>query len=339
MPSLTTYTKTTEANILANPPTADGEMAFATDTKKLFLSEGTNWVFWSPSKHFGKYQLGSNQVARPFNHVDISQAGTCFDSNGVPSADGGSVAKVKDLVTGTFIESNTSLQQPTMVSDSGTTPLVLPSGDARINNLPVLQFNGTQFLQPSREMMSNRLHVSGTTVMFVCRQTPQPKNADNTADSVHYDSAGTYSAVCGQWKSVSITGRKDTNTSKYWYTQFNKSGVNPTWYNRYQGDQGECTLFTARASNNPDTDRQDVAWRIVSSFGSQKTYGDEYYKTSSASDNYIALGGLQIGTNDTHPGYTMRGEIGEIIWWSESLSDADFNTAGQYLSTKWGFTW
>ena len=47
MPTLTSYTKSTEENILNNPPSADGEMAFSTDTKKLFISQGTEWSYWS----------------------------------------------------------------------------------------------------------------------------------------------------------------------------------------------------------------------------------------------------------------------------------------------------
>ena len=340
MPTLTTYTKSTEANILSTPPSVDGEMAYATDTKKLFLSEGTNWVFWSPTKHLGKYQLGAGTVARPFNHIDISQTSTCLDSDGLPVTNGGSVARIRDLVSNSYIEASTALQQPTMVSDSGTFPLVLPTGDARINSLPVLQFNGTQYLNPSIEMMRNRIYASGMTVMFVCRQTPQPKNADNTADSVHYDSTGNYSAVCGQWKSISITPRKDSNVSKYWYTQFNKMTITKTYSNRYDGDAGECTLFTARASNNPNSNRQDVSWRVVSSLGSQKNSTEgEYHRQTTGSDTDIPFGGLQLGINSNHSAYPMRGEFGEIIFWSESLSDLDYKTAGEYMANKWGFTW
>ena len=236
MATLTTYTKSTEANILSTPPTADGELAFSTDTKKLFLSEGTDWVIWNADRTHGKYQLGAEVVARPFNHIDISQTSTCLDTNGLEAADNGSVAKVRDLVSGAYIEASTALQQPVLISQSGTTPLVLPTGDARINNLPVLQFDGTQYLNPSIEMMRNRRYASGLTLMFVCRQTPQPKNADGSDDSVYYDSAGNYSAVCGQFKSVSISSRKDTNISKYWYTTFNKVNVSNTNYNRYDGD-------------------------------------------------------------------------------------------------------
>jgi len=340
MPTLTTYTKSTEANILSTPPSVDGEMAYATDTKKLFLSEGTNWVFWSPTKHLGKYQLGAGTVARPFNHIDISQTSTCLDSNGLPVTNGGSVAKIKDLVSDTFVEASTALQQPTMVSDSGTLPLVLPTGDARINNLPVLQFNGTQYLEPSIEMNRNRVYASGMTVMLVVRQTPQPKNADGTADSVHYDSAGNYSAITGQYASTSITSRKDSNTSKYWYTTFNGLGINPTFMNRYEGDDGECTLFTARGSINANSNRQDVSWRVVTSLGSQKnSTNGEYYRATTASTRDYDLGGLYVGKNVTHAGYPMRGEIGEIIFWSESLSDSDYKTAGEYMANKWGFTW
>ena len=339
MATLTTYTKSTEANILSNPPSADGEMAFATDTKKLFLSEGTDWVFWSPTKYLGKYQLGSNLVARPFNHIDISQTNTCLDSNGLAVTNGGSVAKIKDLISNSYVEAETALQQPTMVSAAGTTPLVLPNGDARINNLPVLQFDGTQFLKPSVEMMRNRVYASGMTVMVVIRQTPQPKSADGTTDSTYFDSTGAYSSVTGQYNSIWIAPRKDSNISKYWYNGFNGVGVSATNMNRYDGDQGECTLFTARGSINANSNRQDITWRVVTSLGSQKTYGDEYFRGVYGSSDDYEFGGVQIGTNSNYSAYPMRGEIGEIIWWSESLSDSDYNKAGQYLSNKWGFTW
>jgi hypothetical protein len=339
MATLTTYTKSTEANILSNPPSADGEMAFATDTKKLFLSEGTDWVFWSPTKYLGKYQLGSELVARPFNHIDISQTNTCLDSNGLAVTDGGSVARIRDLISNSYVETSTALQQPTMVSAAGTTPLALPNGDARINNLPVLQFDGSQYLNPSIEMKRNRIYASGVTVMAVIRQTPQPKNLDNTADSLYWIPDGNYSAVTGQYNSIWIAPRKDSNVSKYWYNGFNGLGINTQGMNYYDGDQGECTLFTARGSINPNSNRQDIMLRIVTSLGSQKTYNTEYSRSTNASTDDYEFGGVQIGTNAQYSTYTMRGEIGEIIWWSESLSDSDYNKAGQYLSSKWGFTW
>lgn len=347
MPTLTSYTKSTEANILSTPPTADGEMAFSTDTKKLFISEGTDWVFWRSDKTLGKYQLGADSVARPFHHIDASSTSQNLDSNGLVVGNGGSVAKIKDLASGEYLEAETALQQPTLVSESGTTPFALPSGDARINGLPVWQFNGSQFLEPSIEMKRQRIHTNSLTVMMVVRQVPQPKSADDSTDSVHYLSGFSYTAFCGLWNDTSFTSRTDTNTSKYTYNNIAGIGLNPSRINRYEGDQGECSLITWRFAVNPYANKYDVENRHVSSLGSQILYGtstagvnnNDTYRNSSSSTRSVNLGGLRLGTNQTHSTNKMRGEIGEIIVWPESLSQDDYDKAGNYLSNKWGFTW
>ena len=116
MPTLTSYTKSTEENILNNPPSADGEMAFSTDTKKLFISQGTEWSYWSADKTLGNYYLGPDPVPRPFHHFDPTVSTSMVDSNGLPVSNGGSVAAIKDLAGGAKIESDTALQQPTLIS-------------------------------------------------------------------------------------------------------------------------------------------------------------------------------------------------------------------------------
>lgn len=74
MADITSYRKDTEKNILASPPTADGELAFATDTYKFFISVGDHWSIYYNSKNFGKYTLtdGYDLNYKPIYHLDAS---------------------------------------------------------------------------------------------------------------------------------------------------------------------------------------------------------------------------------------------------------------------------
>lgn len=343
MPTLTSYTKASEATIISTPPTADGEMAFSTDTKKLFISEGTEWRYWTADKTLGKYYLGTDQVARPFHHFDPTVNANMEDSSGQPVSNGGSIAKIKDLIGGEKIEAITALQQPTLVSDSGTTPLFLPTGDARINNLPVWQFDGNHYLEPSIEMKRQRTHVTGYTAMFVCRQTPQIKTADGSANSTYYQNNG-YSPIMGIYQGISHTFRNDTNASKYIYNDVASNAFNVTNMNRYEGDQGEASLYSFRTSINPYGNFCDAEIRHITSLGSQLNSAQtEYYRASNAhpitTTWHIPMGGLRLGVNAKYSTSRFHGEIGEILIWSESLNQDDWNTAGSYLANKWGFTW
>jgi hypothetical protein len=338
MPTLTTYTKATEANILANPPTADGEMAFSTDTKKLFISEGTEWRYWQADKSIGKYQLGSELVSRPVYHIDPSQSSYLFDENGLNVTNGGSIAKIKDQITGRFIEAPNALSQPTYIGSAGTTPLALPNGDARINGLPVMQFDGiSQYLEPSIEMIRDRSHSNGITYMAVFRQTPQRKTADSSTDSTYWVNRQ-YTPVLGVRDAISFTPRNDTNASNYIYTT-HIGAINMINMNKYEGDQGECSLITSRFANNPNSSSGYLEIRHITSLGSQKTYGNEYYRVPTGFHWQIPFAGLRIGINAQYVGYRYAGEIGEIIVWPESLSQEDYDNAGSYLANKWGFIW
>ena len=86
----------------------------------------------------------------------------------------------------------------------------------------------------------------------------------------------------------------------------------------------------------------------MTSLGSQRSFGntstigvnDYDFKHYTTSNTYsFPLGGLRLGINATHSSQKYRGEIGEIIIWPESLSEEHYNTAGEYLADKWGFTW
>ena len=84
----------------------------------------------------------------------------------------------------------------------------------------------------------------------------------------------------------------------------------------------------------------NAEFRHITSLGSQLNSSQgEIDRFSSGSSSSIGFGGLRLGTNNTHSSQKMRGEIGEVIVWAESLSESDYNKAGSYLANKWGFTW
>ena len=79
MPQLTSYTKDTQSNILSNPPTADGQIAFATDTYQFYISEGTNWRSYQARKIYGNYAL-TESITLSSQRI-IQEASLCANRN------------------------------------------------------------------------------------------------------------------------------------------------------------------------------------------------------------------------------------------------------------------
>lgn len=120
MADITSYRKDTERNILASPPTADGQLAFSTDTYKFFISVGDHWSVYYNSKNFGKYTLsdGYNLNYKPIYHLDASDSFFLRNAAGTTPSHLDSVTKIICKSTGKEITGSSSTA-PKYITEPG----------------------------------------------------------------------------------------------------------------------------------------------------------------------------------------------------------------------------
>ncbi len=66
-------------------------------------------------------------------------------------------------------------------------------------------------------------------------------------------------------------------------------------------------------------------------------YDGTLVNSGSGAANYTVIS-MHIGASSTLA-FPLNGMIAEIVLYNSSLSDADANTVGNYLATKWGISW
>jgi hypothetical protein len=102
------------------------------------------------------------------------------------------------------------------------------------------------------------------------------------------------------------------------------------------------------AVNNETGALPGAVWAAVSTNGStldQHLYrnGNAPYSAGGAASAADVTGGYLIGgrwlSSAVSGSYRLNGWVAEVVTYSSNLSTADKNTVGQYLATKWGFTW
>lgn len=328
MAILNQYTKAPEATIIANPPTADGAMAFSTDTKKLFLSDGSNWIQWNSDKDFSRYQIANEYFSKPLWHIDPSDGSTIKQASGFPAVNSSLAAHVTCKASQLTLYPSLESSAPMYVSSPGTNSY-LGDQDAMINGLPVLQFSGDKRLQIGSNFHPDYItHSNAVTVFCVFRNTKQ--SLVGTDNPIYGTTPGVSN---GSGMNTSIrnsyfrTGGPLVNGNN-WKTKYNSSGERIL-----DLEQSKARLhFWAASSNSPATNYHTYS-RVVEN-------GDsfEYTHTGSRGHGYI-LSGLMLGSNPEYSTKYYYGEIGELLVWGQSLSRVQINSIGTYLSQKWGVEW
>lgn len=330
MPTLTQYTKTTEANIIATPPTGDGEMAYATDTRSLFFSDGTNWVKYKQNGLISKYDLDGTIIPRPRYHFDASDSSTMRNSSGEAPGHQDNVSSMVCKATGDTITALSAVEQPLYVSSPGVLPIGETSGDARINQLGTLQFSGSVALQDNPGLRNFPINES--------------RNFTTYTDFSVIKRSGTIVDDRGIYGSFGSLGNLAPHEIA-WGTSYFRIPGNATIAKRESSQGGTYEALEAQPIQ--------MMWResrylgtTISGKGSSGVYsqvgGVNYTETAGAIRSFESYGfilggngqGAYVGVDDY-----FQGEIGEVLIFETELSTAQINYVGNYLSNKWGTLW
>ena len=350
MANLATYTKDTEANITGSAPSGDGEMAFSTDTGKLFLSKGTVWVEWHSDREYGNYTLASGSGfasatldIRPTYHFDPSDASTVFEDDGgtISAAENGDgVAQLTCKASGIKLEQDQGSAQPTYISSAGSYPLGETSGDdAMINSLPVLQFNDS-FMGYDPFGFGSQSQSRGATVAVVLRNRQATASAAGTAGYQGLFASAYYGTALNQEHQMYF---RDNYNPPYLY----QGGFNALDY----WSAGATTLQTADPAWDDGTPRILIGTVSCPGFDAggylekamwmngTTAWWHRYLAASHVNRKQIVSAGFMIGAVPTY-GFTTGyqrwgGELGEFLWFNSALDRSTINLVGNYLADKW----
>lgn len=328
MPTLTTYTKDTESNILSNPPSADGELAFATDTYKLYISNGTNWVDYQARKIYGNYDLTESITIsnKPMYHLDFSDISSILNSNSSQPSNGDGVAEITCKSTNRKLISEIATEQPTYVSASGTSIMGETTGDARIGGLNTAQFDGTQFLAYDYNGQSSYHRSNSYTGIIVARLATLSGNT------------GGWTSIYGSsYEGYALTYR-DNYSHSYFNIGFGYSSLNitpPTSSIPNLNQAGNYPfILVIRHGSNKST------YTVVADCNSNNSQGHYTYNANNPFPP-IHLHGMMLGANYIYKTNANRlhGEIGEFLFFDSMLNNNQINTITNHLATKWSLNW
>lgn len=339
MPQLTSYTKDTETNILSNPPSADGELAFSTDSKKFFISDGTQWIIYKSFRNFASYDLDETYSVstKPMYHFDTSDSSKLLNSNSASPSNGDSISKIICKSSGTELTSEIVTEQPTYVSATGTSFIGQSTGDARIGGKNILQFDGTQFLAYDYNYEQPQTSSRGWSFAYVGRV----ENID----------AGLPTSIrTNDWNPVF------GNTHNYGPALSHRpeSGGNWLSYFYFNVKIGHVSSVNRNVTSIPPLHQTGnypfifLARTICASNGyiiqayiniNNSQYSDITNSTSKILQN--SYFGFILGATGTYKtsGNRHRGEIGEVLTFDSMLSTSDMNKLGNYLAAKWSLNW
>lgn len=345
MPNLSSYTKATEASILASAPTADGEMAYSTDTNKLFLSDGTSWVEWnSDGISKGSYSFDANTTvnARPYRHIDLSDTTGMKNDSGSTPSNGDTISEITCKSTGKKLTQEVSIYQPKFISSAGTTPIAGTSHtgadtDALIGGKSVLQFKNsktdgqTWISDPPIGNGEDPFILHDYSVFMVYRNA----GGNNSYPSI-IASPVTRSIVQYNYGFFSLTDSTNVSSGASNYLRFQNYVLNSnsSVYTAYFPVGYRNILY----HTNSIRSSSQVAFTNYTNTAPSNTQGTaQYIATDLSNPSGPIMSGLSIG----HGVYgatntTWAGEMGEIIFFREILSPTDANAIGAYLSSKWG---
>lgn len=333
MPTLNTYTKDTESNIVSSAPSGDGEIAFSTDTRKFFISDGSNWVQYNTSKSYGSYSLSEtvNLSTKPLFHIDASNSNSLRNSSGTSPSNGDSISEAICLSSSKALSSSIVTEQPVYVSSSGTNIMGETSGDARIGGNPVLQFDGNQLLSYDINGTKGINNSYGMTGVLVFRQQPSSTGNPSGYNGLFGTTRSGFSVTSrDNYSYLYLNNRVGSQTSAWNITNSsvtNLSSVHPIilFVRIGHSPEGSITTHVNFNKNN-------------SQYLAQYSLGSNVLYTAPT-----PLYGMTLAANYPHGlhnnSYRFHGEIGEFLYFDSMLNNFNCNIIANYLATKWSLNW
>ena len=337
--NITNYTRDLEENIIDTSPLVDGQIKFAIDTGKLFLSNGGYWHIYNSPDIVGEYTLPGTGItvdAPILAHLDADDATTIQDVNYQPVNSGDSVSNWRCVTDGgsNHVTNSTIVDSPTYIANA-------------LNSKPALRFAGRQFF--GNESKKNVPLTDGSLTSFAVFK-------------LHY-------------KGDTVTGNKELDWRDYnpiWggigYGGSLTICAQPALTMRWDTPQGTWSSVGATqpansvalhdsttfgpASTPTVIDLQTDTLIVVQRWnGSNDPRGYKYQEIcicgrytkfiNTMVGGPVEFSGLSIGINNMRANYgeTGRFDMGEFILLNGDLNNVEVNQVANHLSTKWGAQW
>ena len=322
MPALTNYTKSTEAYILSNPPSDDGQMAYAIDTQKLYISDSTNWIEWEANGNYSPYIIDGHTYRQPVCHLDASVASSMTNNDGEVISHGDTVASLQSLTGDKEFTAHSALGQPVYLSNNTTPPHGESSGDGRINGLGTLQFNGQQSL--THDYLRNKTLILDEHSFFIVCRIP---NLDTILAHGSYNPL--FGSLYGGWNFV----LRRNSSFNYIYNYGFSAGSVMSGTGMPELTSNTFIFYFSESRGYADT--STYARRVAVTDSSGQLFSHSY---QSAQNNSVLGHGLQLGSTSSHVQFAI-GEVGEVLFFDKALKFSDVNRLGNYLSNKWALNW
>jgi hypothetical protein len=327
MTNISSYIQDTEANIYSKFEATDGQIAFATDTKNLFIGNNGVWSKYTSDIAYSDYNLNSNYNVslRPIYHIDASDQSYLRTASGSLPNHLDKVEKIICKSTGKEILNSFEPEQPKYISSSSEPPLGKTDGTARIAGKNVLQFGGSA-LYHDRYAYGNFLKTDGQTIALVVKISPENLSNWDTRVSI----------AANSWRSGGLD-LYYRSANKHLYPASNGLGLtrNLSSFITEENNIPDTLIYFSRILTTPHGYSYDVC---LTKSGNLDKY-NKYVSTTQTATYIGLIAGLWLGSTPAHnaqPTSYLKGEFGEFIQFPKYLNDQDFDSLGQYMTNKWG---
>jgi hypothetical protein len=337
--NITNYTRDLEENIIDTSPAVDGQIKFAIDTGKLFLSNGGYWHIYKSPGMVGEYTLPGTGItvgAPVLAHLDADDATTLQDVNYQPINSGDAVSNWRCVTDGgsNHVTNSWILNAPTYVANV-------------LNSKPAIRFRGAQFL--SNESKKNVPLTDGSFTSFTVIKLDykgDPVTGNKESDWRDYHAIwggigfGGSATICAQ---PALQVRWDVPQGTF----SSVGGAMPACAVAFQNS----TTFGPASTPTVINTQTDTLIIMQRWNGTNDIYGSKYQEIT-ISGRYtkhinpevgcpVEFSGLAIGHNNMRANLTETGEfdMGEFILLNGDLNNVEVNEIANHLSTKWGATW
>ena len=336
--NITNYTRDLEENIIDTSPAVDGQIKFAIDTGKLFLSNGGYWYIYKSPDMVGEYTLPGTGItidAPILAHLDADDATTIQDSNYQPINAGDSVSNWRCVTDGgsNHVTNTRPSKQPTYVANA-------------MNSKPAIRFRKNQYF--TNESKKNVPLTDGSFTSFIVLK------ADYKGDTQSANKESDWKDYNAIWGGIGYGGSATIGAQPALMLRWDYA--QGTWLST-GGTLPSCAVALSNSSTfgpastptviNLQTDTLIIVQRWN---GGNDTYGYKYQEIcvcgrytkamSSITGGPTEFSGLAFATNNMRSDdSTGDFDMGEFILLNGELNNVQVNEVANHLSTKWGAQW